>query len=689
MKSKCHEFALELESSKPSEERDPEIKITRAGPTQARVDVLAEKSSRSGYLRLMTTAYSMALHPTMPLHHFGMLIQTQRKNGVKFISGNHNGRTAKALVESIDKAVTEKVRKILNDSPFMSLLTDGSQARKTGDDKEMMLARVERNGGPAYLMASLLQMSKFGGTGAQATKDAIDSVFKEGGILELNDFVHKLIGSTADGASVNFGAYGGLLKKLEDEGRPWLVKIHCVNHRTELAVKDAFKDSVFKTVDSFYIGVFYLLKNSGAIKSDIKGAAESLGISFYTLPKMTGTRFVSHRKKALTHLLHMWPAIIAALDNTLVARQHKAETKAKIQGFLKQLRSYAFLCLVCTYLDILEKITLTSLIFEGNGLLPFEVEPTIKMTVIELQDVIDSSGTDDELLDSHLSRFQYFTDEDGVTKLASSFAKTNHMLRDPQNREYISVDFENFTKVNDDSTKRASNVKKQLAVKLIAFLKHRFTSFNDPVFKNMQWFDPKNWSDDSNYGKEQVQDFANHFSEVLTKTTFSLPNALLEWKKLKAFVSASFGDQLRSNKIDAKGIWKHILCYRKSQFSNLSLLAQIIVTLSGSNSSVERSFSVLTSVLTDRRLKMSHATLEMLIRIYSNDKVWSEIEREEIISRATDIHLDKRRRLRMDADGNPEKRPRITEEISDESSSESDSSSSGAESSESAYMSEE
>ena len=55
-------------------------------------------------------------------------------------------------------------------------------------------------------------MSEFGGTSAESTKVAIDHVFKEGGVLELNDFIHKLIGATADGASVNFGAYGGLLK---------------------------------------------------------------------------------------------------------------------------------------------------------------------------------------------------------------------------------------------------------------------------------------------------------------------------------------------------------------------------------------------------------------------------------------------------------------------------------------------
>ena len=44
----------------------------------------------------------------------------------------------KRLIESI-RAVTEKVSEIINNSPFMSLLMDSSQARKTGDYKEMML----------------------------------------------------------------------------------------------------------------------------------------------------------------------------------------------------------------------------------------------------------------------------------------------------------------------------------------------------------------------------------------------------------------------------------------------------------------------------------------------------------------------------------------------------------------------
>ena len=45
--------------------------------------------------------------------------------------------------------------------------------------------------------------------------------------------------ATADGASVNFGAYNGLLTKI-GATRPWLLKIHCSNHRAELAIKKVF-----------------------------------------------------------------------------------------------------------------------------------------------------------------------------------------------------------------------------------------------------------------------------------------------------------------------------------------------------------------------------------------------------------------------------------------------------------------
>lgn len=145
-------------------------------------------------------------------------------------------------------------------------MLDGSQARKTKDEKELILVRIERSGMPIYMVTSLLDMSNRGGGGADAIKLAIDSVFSEadGNVpLTKEDYRAKVVCATADGANVNLGIYNGVLTQMKNE-RPWLVTIHCVNHRLELAIKDAVKSvNSFAECDRFYTMIFYLLRNSG------------------------------------------------------------------------------------------------------------------------------------------------------------------------------------------------------------------------------------------------------------------------------------------------------------------------------------------------------------------------------------------------------------------------------------------
>ena len=181
---------------------------------------------------------------------------------------------------------------------------------------------------------------------------------------------------------------------------------------------------------------------------------------------------------------------------------------------------------------------------------------------------------------------------------------------------------------------------------------------------NMNWFDPKNWVEDPAHGLGQIEVFADHFASSLQETPFNKVNSG-EWKRFRVYVQVNFGELLGTDKIEAKGVWKNVFKYRCDQFPNLSLLAQIILILSPSNSSVERAFSVLTSVLTDRRISMKHTTLEMVIRIHGNDKQWSEEERCAIIERAIDIHLQKRRLKRLDkSPPKPQKKARYDAEVS-------------------------
>lgn len=519
---------------------------------------------------------------------------------------------------------------------------------------------------PVYFVASLLEMSEWGGTGAEALKNAIDHIFSEKGRIPLENYREKLISITADGASVNTGARTGLFTRMEIEGdRPCLVKIHCINHRVELAVKAAFEDSSFSAVDKFYTANYALLKNSGAIKSAVKHACTSFDISHYCLTKMSGTRFVSHRRRALKRLLDIWPALISAYETTLLTRSLKPETKGKILGFLKNLRSYEFLCKVCCYLDILDKIAPASLVFEGENVTPGEVKKSIKQTQLELEDISENVCTPDELLDSHLSRFTNIDEENGV--LEADFVKAGDMLKKPINRKNVVVNIEGMTCLSNQARFKVSEMKKGLAEKVSELLTERFQSFEEGVFQKLDWFDPRMWEDSRDYGDKEIFEIAEHFEVPLGESGFNQFKLPIEWKKFKIWVKSHFNFA----NISAERVWKTLLNTKRNDYPNLSLIAELILSIGGSNSSVERAFSLLTSILSNRRLKLRHKTIEDLMIIKLNDKIWSPSERNEILENALKIYLRKRRKRLVDGETSASRTPVFNNDnVIDESESE-------------------
>ena len=77
-----------------------------------------------------------------------------------------------------------------------------------------------------------------------------------------------------------------------------------------------------------------------------------------------------------------------------------------------------------------------------------------------------------------------------------------------------------------------------------------------------------------------------------------------------------------------------------------------MLCLSGSNSSVERAFSILRMMLSDKRLKSSHELLNYRLVIKGNHKYWTDSERTEILKRAVDIYMSKKARRKRKIDQN-------------------------------------
>ena len=68
-------------------------------------------------------------------------------------SGKDDNCNVCEYLSCITQAILEKVAAVLGRAYFFAVLSaDGSQARKTGSDKELVMVRVERNGKIVFLI---------------------------------------------------------------------------------------------------------------------------------------------------------------------------------------------------------------------------------------------------------------------------------------------------------------------------------------------------------------------------------------------------------------------------------------------------------------------------------------------------------------------------------------------------------
>lgn len=555
--------------------------------------------------------------------------------------------SGREFIHYIAEEIREKVAGVIAGAHFMSVLSDGSQARKTGSEKELVLVRTMKAGLPVYFVVSLLEMSSFGGCDADSLKKAIDSVFQKVDThptaIPMDDYRTKMVSATADGANVNLGKYNGVLTKMSVE-RPWLIVIHCMNHRIELAIKDMVKSTnQYEECDNFYKSIYYLFRNSGKLKSETKEACQALNITFYELPKIHGTRFVNHRRKGFKALLHDWPALITCFTNAL-SRDYgsRPETKAKIKGVLKKLKDYKMLCRVACYLDILESISPLSLIFEKKYLMAYEVKPAIEKTFANLEEM---KGEDlNSAISSFLHKFSINEDDTNKVRITSMYPIAGHERRKLKNREFIEIELEEMTNADNSSIEAALKLRSTSIDSLVPLITDRFSSFTEnEVINAMTWINPQLWEEDrSTNGFTSINKLIEVFSDPLDAAGFDRSKVFTEWKSLQSTVKSYY-----SHFTNFMDIWSKLFVHRKDEFPNILMLAEIVFSLSSSNSVVEKAFSTLTTLLTDRRLTMSHSTMEDCMVISGNSSVWTEKEKEQILDGATKKYLQKRRKTKV------------------------------------------
>ena len=135
-------------------------------------------------------------------------------------------------------AVRSKISSILTSSSSFSLLTDGSQARKTKSEKELIFLRTVKGGRPLFFCVALENVDDYGDATADYLKKSIENALLTKLKMSAESVKCKMVSAVADGASVNMGCKTGMLTQLKSE-REWLLTIHCICHRVELSFRDS------------------------------------------------------------------------------------------------------------------------------------------------------------------------------------------------------------------------------------------------------------------------------------------------------------------------------------------------------------------------------------------------------------------------------------------------------------------
>ena len=148
--------------------------------------------------------------------------------------------------------------------------------------------------------------------------------------------------------------------------------------------------------------------------------------------------------------------------------------------------------------------------FEGEGLLPHEVGTSIKITLSKIENSLrEENGI------SALDYFEIIETRKGKGSIKKDYPKAGHEKRKVENRKFTPVTVEDLSYSKGWFSVAKSNVRK-VTRNLKDLLVERFKSFEEPVFKNMQFFDPKFWNDDdSHHGDDQIKFLFEHFKEPL------------------------------------------------------------------------------------------------------------------------------------------------------------------------------
>ena len=418
-----------------------------------------------------------------------------------------------------------------------------------------------------------------------------------------------LIGGGTDGASVNVAEQNGMRGKMQRE-LPWLYWAWCYAHRLELACKDALSSQLFENITDMLLRLYYIYAKSPKKSRELSDIVIDLKEVFQfkeggDMPvRSQGSRWIAHKRKALQRLVDRYGAYINHLT-TLVADSSISSTdRARLSGYLHKWQQAKMLVGSALYVDVLKSPSLLSLTLQDDDLDIVLGLKHILKSVKSLKKLADQNPLEWPTIKFVRSRITDGNMYQGAV-MQNFNTRTLHYCRDQALADLQQLDQQMRDRLEWSDVKMLRCI--------LTFLDTQ--SWRRPVTVNT---DNSSDSDEDDHILVEilsaVEYITSFFRQPLEAKGANLPSVRDEMEEIVEYARK----YLSLDREGYRKVWYKLhISPDAVRWPNILLLCELGFSLPFSNGHVERLFSSLKLIKTDRRTRLQTSTLRDLLEIHT------------------------------------------------------------------------
>ena len=534
------------------------------------------------------------------------LLELEARHDVDLAIAYSTPDSAKSFTGYIAKSQRQAfLTKFCCESHFYSVLTDGTTDAGNLEDELIALAYCCRNDTTQEITATTRYWSIHNPEKANA--DGILKCLSESlQLLGVENLMDKesvlgvedkpvLVGVGTDGATVNVGGSTGLRGKIQQE-LPWIYWSWCYAHRLELACKDAFCSPLFSFLQEMLLRVYYLYEKSPKKLRELASLVDDLK-EVFDFPKggdkpirCQGTRWISHKRRALQRVLDRYGAYITHLIALVEDPALKSIDRAKLNGYLRLWKQSKVLVGCAMYVEVLKPASILSLTLQDDS-----------------ADIVTGMENTLKSMNALKCLQRQEPQEWPTVKLMKG--------RIDEHQQYQGVTLENF----DDTFEQCKGQVLADVERLQNKVKERLAwSDTDLLRAILVFLETQNWLckcdniDDISEIKAAVEQVITHFRIPLEAKGVSVEVIQDEIEEAVQYARKYLAIDTKSY----KKIWYTLhTCPDSRKWPNVLLLCELLFSLPIATSRVEQTFSIVKVVKTKRRTSLHTSTLCDLLEI--------------------------------------------------------------------------